>query len=83
MPASGKREKFHRLSGAQISEEMRALGLSVGEVVRLTGVNPDTLIGWINDADKASQLFASWLAAMAVPGALEAARRRADQLRIG
>ena len=83
MPGHGKRYKFHPMTGAQISEELRALGLSVTEVSRLTGVNPDRLVKWINGEEpNPPQVFASWLAAMAVPGALEAARRRGDQFRI-
>lgn len=83
MPGHGKRYKFNPMEGAQISEELRALGLSVTEVSRLTGVNPDRLVKWINgDEPNPPQLFASWLAAMAVPGALEAARASADELRI-
>lgn len=82
MPGHGKRYKFSPMTGAQISEELRALGLSVTEVSRLAGVNPDRLVKWISGEEpNPPQLFASWLAAMAVPGALEAARHRADQLR--
>lgn len=82
MPANAKREKFNRLSGAQVSDEMRALGLSVGDVVRHTGVNPDTLLKWINGDEQPSHLFASWLAMAAVPGALDASKARSDEYRI-
>lgn len=82
MPGHGKRYKFHPMPGAQISEELRALGLSVGEVSRLTGSNPDRIIQWINDEERAPQLFVAWLAAMGVPGAAEVVRARADELRI-
>lgn len=83
MPGHGKRYKFSPMTGAQISEELRALGLSVTEVSRLAGVNPDRLVKWISGEEpNPPQLFASWLAAMAVPGALDAARARAAQLRL-
>ena len=83
MPGHGKRYKFNPMEGAQISEELRALGLSVTEVSRLTGVNPDRLVKWITGEEpNPPQLFASWLAAMTVPGALEVARRRGDALRL-
>jgi hypothetical protein len=83
MPGHGKRYKFNPLTGAQISEELRALGLSVTEVSRLTGVNPDRLVKWINGEEpNPPQLFASWLATMVVPGAMDAARQRGDDLRI-
>lgn len=82
MPGHGKRHKFNPLTGAQISDELRALGLSVGDVSRFTGVNPQRLEQWINGEDNASQLFASWLELMQLPGAAEAAKRVADELRI-
>lgn len=83
MAGHGKRYKFTPLTGAQISEELRALGLSVTEVSRLAGVNPDRLVKWISGEEpNPPQLFASWLAAMAIPGALEAARERAEELRL-
>jgi hypothetical protein len=83
MPGHGKRYKFNPMTGAQISEELRALDLSVTEVSRLTGVNPDRLVKWISGEEpNPPQLFASWLAAMAVPGALDAARERGDEYRI-
>lgn len=83
MPFNGKRYKFHPLTGAQISEELRALGLSVGDVSRLTGVNPDRLMKWITGEElNPPQLFAAWLELMRLPGAAEAAKRVADELRI-
>lgn len=83
MPGHGKRYKFNPMTGAQISGELRALGLSVTEVSRLTGVNPDRLVKWISGEEpNPPQLFASWLAALTVPGALQAARERGDEYRI-
>lgn len=82
MPGHGKRHKFTPLPGAQISDELRALGLSMGEVSRLTGVNPQRLGQWISGEETASHIFASWLALMRLPGARELAQARADELRI-
>ena len=72
--------RFRRISGAEFSAALQLVGLTAGQFCRLTGSNPKRVGQWLNDEEECPPWVPPFLAALSVPGGMEAARGRAEAL---
>jgi hypothetical protein len=69
--------RFERMTGAEFSAALNRLGLSVGEFRRLTGASAKKAQEWLAGSEDIPPWVPVFLAAGAIPEALQAAKDEA------